>query len=85
MSAKADLSEFMALSTSRNGKKPCPVAQALASLEGADAASLTAALDDDGQLVSIGGIAEWLNRRGFKNANVSSITSHKRKTCRCHD
>lgn len=78
--SKPDLSEFINLSQNSK-RKPCVVAQALATLSDVDCEGLKQAVDAS-DIITAGAIVEWLKRRELR-ANVSAVTSHRRGTCTC--
>lgn len=83
MTAKPDLSEFVALTGTRNKKKPCRMGVILAGLDDAQRAQLTAALDasHDGT-ISVGAIVKWVKARGH-DMDQNGVVHHRSRRCSC--
>ena len=79
---KADLSEFYKYSKPK--KPPCKVGFAAEQLGEEEQAQLEAALQQDKGLITNSAIQEWLHNRKHE-VTVSSIVSHRKGTCSCHD
>lgn len=79
---KIDLSEFFRYS--RPKKKPCAVGFAVEALNDSEREQLQAACEVDSGLITTSAIVQWLAARGHE-VTSSAATSHRRKTCSCHD
>lgn len=81
--AQPDLSEFKRLGV-KTQRKPCRVAEIVATMPDLDRPRLLAAFESDDEEVRRGA-KRWLANREIDPPNDSAIASHRRKGCHCYD
>ena len=78
-----DLSEFRAKTPPSARRKPCRVRAALDTLEGERLLKLEAALAKLD--IPPTAIASWCNERAMGDVRIESVSSHRRRKCRCYE